>query len=435
MHRRKFFNSIRPGLPSLRLGYLAATLQLGFRTTTGALITLKTSDGSVDNFRDNITKNFPDNSLKESTITIGDTKTVDILSITSPNTLYINGPTGTCDVSAFPNLLVFKVQNSLCTRFIGKIPLNAEIQGAQCSGKQLDISRLDSSDIRANYSYCSDVAWPVDAPNCQTIQMNYAAINRPQVLTNMPNLVNLYLDYSAAPAGAGMGELDISRCLNLRLLSMREGRINAIKSVPGQQLQYLNAIFTCFATEQSGVAGRPGSFAELVTNSRQLYGVDALGLGLSAADQIALFDGLIATEGTRVACNMNGMAFGSINEHYNRFSSIARANEALVTQQAVIKLNYCRSLGHAIPATDYVFEALIISDTELQITLLNAAADITVFGVGSVLVVNQLWNADLASYGEHTVLSGSGKVWVISNTKAAVGFIGFGGPIQVQAIS
>jgi hypothetical protein len=435
--RRKFFNSIRPGLPSLRFGYTADTCSLQFRTITGALLTLKTSDGSLTNFRDEIVVTFPDSTLKESTITVGDTATVDILNIRSPNLLYLNGPTGTCDIRAFPSLLAFSLVQPLCNRFIGKLPLSISIGEPRLAGKVLDISALDANELRINGSGCVDISYPVGSTYVNLLQIGSHSINVPQVFTNMPKLTTVYMDGNIGPQGGGIGEVDITRCTAITYLSLREAKFNAIKTVPGMALQYVNFIFNDFTAVQSGHAGKPESFVAMVANSLNLNNVDAYNIGLSAAQQVALYDVLIATDTGRARCVFQLIFEQSINAHYNLYTpnSNSRQLEAIVTQPEIIKYNYVRSLGHYIRLTDYIFEAVMIGDTAMQITIANASADITTFGIGSTLNVLASTNGDLFSLGARKVLSGSGKVWTIDNAPNYLGYGGSVGRIQVEAIS
>ena len=108
---------------------------------------------------------------------------------------------------------------------------------------------------------------------------------------------------------------------------------------------------------------------------------------------------------------------GSVNTHYQQGPGInGRACELLVSVQARAKLAQARAAGSYIEINDLVFQTTILTENDARINLINSARPITWWGVGDVLDCPQPFNSDLFNYSSHTVLSGSGTSWIVSNT-------------------
>ncbi|MDF7809902.1 hypothetical protein [Hymenobacter sp. YC55] len=423
---RGFFTAMMRVRPTIEFTFFSTELRLTVRTTTGLTTTLSTDDGSADAFIGEINKTYPNASRRTCGISIAQPETVDLLTIRSGGVVSLNGDEGIADFSAFRNLVAAALNGSKCTTFKANFQYSLDIDGTDCYDQILDVTEVNASQIRAGNSNCTSVGWPINAPGLSEIVLNGNRIAYPQVLPPMPSLSALYIANNGLTGGAGLGLLDLRNVPGLQRLEARESRINDIKTAPGSNLTFLNIIYCNFSLALNGVPGRPGSLPELVANCRGLQQFQAYAAGINRATAEGIFDVLLADDAGRARCQfLTGL--GNVNDHWLSAGSItrsARANESIVTAAARTKLDQIRALGHYYEQNLPVFNVVILSDTSVRIDLISSDDDVTMWQVGDVINCHQSFNPDLMNQGDHTVLSGSGKRWVISNVKGYAGFIG-----------
>ena len=408
-------------------GFQDTTLALTVRTTGGQWLTLQTSTGSRDTFRDALTEHFADASPKTAELVAPDARVVDIVSVSSPNLLFFDGPPGTVDTSRLPSLVVCSFLDSLCNRFIVNILYGLTIDGAQCAGRPLDLGEVRCSDLRASNTYCAAIVWPAVAPGLGVFVLTNHAIAAAPPLPALPVLKYLDVSTNNASAGAGFGQLDISKNPQLDTLNARDTLVNDLVTVPGMQLSTVNLIFNDFSAPLNGTTGQPESIVALVANCLQLRQLSAYNCGLSAANLEAILDELLATHGTRTVGQYD-FSFGNASFHYlSAPINHQRPNESLVTASAQAKLALVQSYGYNFGWNLPVFRATVLTEDTVRIEYISGHDDVTWWQPGDTITFMQSTNRDLVNEGNHTVLSGTGKVFVATNTKIYPGWIGFTG--------
>jgi hypothetical protein len=407
---------------TFRFTYDATVFELFLRSNRDLGYTLQTSDGSLDSFTSTVYKTFPDERTKISTINT-DAFAVDILNVRSAGLTSLNGPDGTADLTSFPGLVLCQLSGTRCTRFIADLLYGLTIDGTQAAGKVLDVTEVNANELRAPNSNCRDVKWPRNGTRLGAIVLGAHAIDTPQKLTAMPVLNAIYMDANKAPAGQGIGRLDLTLNPQLTYLSLREARINDIDIAdPSPSLGYVDLVFNDFSKSYNGVPGDPRSVLRLIVRAPNLSSLIALHMGLDADTLEAILTHLVSTK--RVPYLALGQS-GS-TQHYLNPNPIypGRPNEPLVTLEAQQKLAAFRAQGGYIEINDPVFQVTLLTHTTAQIDFISGKKDITWFKPGDQVRVNETFNSDLFNTGEHTVLSGSGKSFIVTNYKKVNSFNG-----------
>jgi hypothetical protein len=409
----------------LTVVFESAVLTLYVRTNPQTTLTLVSSDGTQDIFNTTITKYYPD-ATRRSVSLDTDPKSVDILNITTPGTVSLNGPVGTVDFTSFPNVVGASCVDSYCNVFKANILYDCNFSRAQCAGRVLDLSGVRCSALYATHTLCRDMAWPANAG--AVIASNHA-LSVPQVLPHIPSLSTIYLEYNQAGSTAGMGLLDLSANPQTGSLYARQARLNHLKVAPANSLSYVDVTLCDLSREYDGQPGRPVCLAELLEKSPILNRLDAYNSGIDSDSMERLLRAVVAA-GRAYVLIFSG---GNANQHYlNTGGFNGRVNEALVTKEGVQVLAAARAQGCYIEFNDASFYVTILSSTTARIDYVGGTKDCTALEVGTVVICTQPFNGDLFNYGEHTVLSGSGQSFVVSNTTSIPGAAGAAGNSAIR---